>query len=86
MNNCVIYEADFSYAKLKGASFVNALGGAGPLFSDVWWSVGYLPVSFRHADLTNADFTGANLAGADFTGAKLDGAIFTDAVLDGAIF
>ena len=96
LDNCVVYEADFSYAKLKGASFTNVYGNAGALFIDIWRDAGYLPVRFRYADLTNvnfksaglagADFTGANLANADFTGAVLTNADFTDAILDGTIF
>ena len=86
LDNCFIFEADFSYAILRNASFVNVSGRAGLLNYNNWCFVGFLPVSFRHADLTNADFTGADLTGADFTGAILYGADFTDSVLDGAIF
>jgi len=86
LNNSSIYEADFSYANLKNASFINARGRAGLPNKEEWRHVGFLPVSFRYADLTNADFTGANLIGADFTGAILEGVDFTGAVLDGAIF
>ena len=86
MENCSIYEADFSYAFLKNASFVDARGRAGLPNPDNWLRAGFLPVSFRYADVSNADFTGADLCGADFTGANLNGAIFTNAVLEGAIF
>ena len=86
MDNCSIYEADFSGAILKKASFRNASAKAGLPSVREWRFVGFLPVSFRSADLTNADFTKANLIGADFTGAILDGADFTDAILDDAIF
>jgi len=83
---CSIFEADFSNAKLKGASFVNTRAKAGLTDEKEWKFAGFLPVNFSYADLTNAIFTGANLAGADFTGAILNGADFTDAVLDNAIF
>jgi len=86
LDNCSIYETDFSHAKLQNASFVNARGQAGLPDVKEWRYVGFLPISFRNADLTEANFTGANLSGADFTGAILDGAIFTDTILDGAIF
>jgi len=86
LNNCSIYEADFSYAKLKNSSFVNAQGRAGLPNAKEWRYAGFLPVSFRYADLTNADFTGADLTGADFTGAILDCADFTRADLTGAVF
>jgi uncharacterized protein YjbI with pentapeptide repeats len=86
MNNCSIYEADYSYANLTNASFVNVCGQAGLPDEKEWSNVGFLPVSFRNADLSNADFTGANLMGADFTGARLDGVDFTYAILDNTIF
>jgi len=86
LNNCSIFEVDFSHAKLKNASFINARGRAGLPNDKVWRHVGFLPVSFRNADLTNADFTGADLTGADFTGADLTGADFTGAILDRAEF
>ena len=95
-DDCSIYEADYSYAMLKKASFINVLGSAGFLNKKELQHVAFLPTSFRYAELTNsdfrcsdltgADFTGAILCGADFTDAVLDGADFTDAVLDGAIF
>ena len=86
LNNCSIYETDFTHTILRNASFINARGRAGLPNDKEWRHVGFLPVCFRHADLTNADFTGANLTGADFTDAILDGVDFTYAILDGAIF
>ena len=86
MENCSIYEADFSFAFLRNANFVNARGQTGLPNNEEWLRTGFLPVSFRFADLSNADFTNADLRGADFTGAKFDGAIFTGAKFDGAIF
>jgi len=86
LDNCAIYEADFSHAILRKSSFVNARGRAGLPNKEKWRHVGFLPVCFRHADLTDADFTDADLTGADFTDAILDGADFTGAVLDGAIY
>jgi len=86
LDNCYIHQTDFSYAILKNASFINARGRFGLPDDKEWQHVGFLPVSFRHADLTNVDFRGADLTGADFTGAVLDGVDFTDTILDGAIF
>jgi uncharacterized protein YjbI with pentapeptide repeats len=86
LDNCTIFEADFSNAVLKNASFVNVQAKAGLPDEEDWEFVGFLPVSFRNADLTNANFTGANLKGADFSGAVLSGTDFTNVVLDGAIF
>ena len=86
MNKCSIQEADFSYANLKNACFVNACGKAGLPDKYEWRHTGFLPVSFRNANLTNTDFTGADLTGADFTDAILDGTDFTSAVLDDTIF
>lgn len=86
LENCSIYEADFSYAILKNANFINAYGPAGLPNEKEWRHAGFLPISFRYADLTNVDFRGADLTGADFTGAILDGAILDDTILDGAIF
>ena len=51
-----------------------------------WKFVGFLPVSFRNANLTAADFTGADLTGADFSGAVLTNAVFTDAILENVNF
>ena len=81
-----IYEADFSQAQLKDTSFRFVRGGAGLPDTKKWRHVGFYPVSFRNADLTNADFHGAYLSGADFRGATLSGADFTDAILDDAVF
>jgi hypothetical protein len=86
LDNCHIYEADFSHTILINATFINARGRAGLPSEKVWRHAGFLPVSFRHANLTNADFSGADLTGADFTGAILDGVDFSHVVLDGAIF
>ncbi|MCL1809939.1 MAG: pentapeptide repeat-containing protein [Clostridiales bacterium] len=85
LSGCSIHEADFSYAVLKNASLSCVQAERSPI-GKTWRHVGALPVNFRFADLTGADFTGANLSGADFTGATLDGAVFTDTVLDGAVF
>ena len=95
-NNCSIHEADFYCAKLNGASFINARARVGCADEKEWRYVGFLPIIFCYADLTNtnftdtnlsgADFTGADLTGADFTGADLTGANFKDAVLTGTIF
>jgi len=81
-----IYEADFSQAQLKDTSFRYVRGGAGLHDAKKWRHVGYYPVSFRNADLSNADFQGAYLSGADFSGAILTGADFTETILDNAVF
>ena len=86
MNHCSISEADFSYAKLNNACFKKALGKAGLSDKKKWEFAGFLPVSFRNADLTNTDFTKADLTGADFTGAIINGTNFSGANLDNAIF
>jgi len=85
-DNSAIHEADFSYANMKNASFANARGRAGLLNENEWKQVGFLPVSFRRADLSGADLTGANLKGADFSGSVLNGAVFTSAMLAEADF
>ena len=86
LDYCSIYEADFSNSIMISASFRNARAKVGLINDKEWKFVGFLPASFRNADLTNADFSGADLTGADFTGAILTYADFTDAILDNAIF
>ncbi|MCL1809045.1 MAG: pentapeptide repeat-containing protein [Clostridiales bacterium] len=96
LDNSAIFEADFSYANMKNSSLVSVRGRAGMQNKKHWQFVGFLPVSFKYADLTGTDFTDAKLAGADFTNANLAGANlsdadlagadFTDAILDGADF
>ena len=86
LDYCSIKEADFNSAMLKDASFKNVVAKSGLTNENEWEFPGFLPASFRNADLTNADFTGADLTGADFTGATLTGASFTDALVDNAIF
>ena len=86
LDNSAIHEADFSYANMKNASLLYVRGRAGLPNENEWKHVGFLPVSFRHADLTGADLTGANLKGADFTGANLTGADLSGANLNEADF
>ena len=86
LDYCAMYEADFAGAALKNASIRNVRAKAGLTNEDEWKFVGFLPLSFRYANLTNADFTDASLTGADFTGAILEGADFTGAILDNAVF
>ena len=81
LDNCSLYEVNFSYAILRNASFVMVRGRSGLPDEEEWWHVGFLPVNFHNADLTNANFTGANLAGADFNGAILTGVNFVGANL-----
>jgi uncharacterized protein YjbI with pentapeptide repeats len=82
----ILYEADFSHASLKNASFARTLAKSGLANVKRWKAPGFLPVMFSHADLENADFTGANMKGAIFSRADLTGADFTDAILIGADF
>ena len=86
LDNCFLNEADFSNAMLKNSSFKFALAGAGVADEDTWSGPGLMPISFRNANLTNADFTRADLRGADFTGAILTGANFSGTILNNAIF
>ena len=72
----ILHEADFSNANLRNAKFRYSMANEGLLDKEVWKRVGFFKVSFRKANLQNADFTGANLIGADFTEAVLDGAKF----------
>ena len=86
---CRIHEANYSQASLKGANFMDSHGSAAsPSSSNLQFAdhVGLMPVSFKHADLTNACLRNTCLAGADFEGAKLDGADFTNADLSYANF
>jgi uncharacterized protein YjbI with pentapeptide repeats len=86
LDHSAVYEADFSYANMKNSSLVNVRGKAGLPNKSEWQHVGFLPVSFKNADLSGANFKWANLTGADFSGANLAGANFTCAVLDDVIF
>ena len=86
LDYCSLYEADFSFAMLKNASFANTYAKTGLLDNKDWKFVGFLPALFRHTDLSGANFSGANLSGADFSGANLAGADFSGAILSGAIF
>ena len=86
LDNCSLFEADFSNAILKKASFKNVRAKIGLSNKNEWQFVGFLAVSFRGADLTGADFTGSDLTGADFTGANLTSADFSRASLVGADF
>ncbi|WP_259294230.1 pentapeptide repeat-containing protein [Paenibacillus jamilae] len=95
-SGCLIQEAHFEQANLRGASFRDAIAVPGIYQSERWERPGFQPVSFAGADLTgvqfqgaylkDADFTGAILQGADFMGAAFEGACFKGAVLDGARF
>jgi uncharacterized protein YjbI with pentapeptide repeats len=86
LDNSAIYEADFSYADMKNSSLLYVFGRSGLQNDNEWMHVGFLPVSFRYADLTDADMTGASLKGADFTGANLTRADLSGAMLSGANF
>ncbi|MDH2333576.1 pentapeptide repeat-containing protein [Paenibacillus polymyxa] len=95
-SGCLIQEARFEKANLRGTSFRDAVAVPGIYQSERWERPGFQPVSFAGADLTgakfqgaylqNADFTGAILQGADFIGAAIEGACFKGAVLDGTRF
>ena len=86
LDNCFMFEADFSNANMKNASFKKATAKVGLIDENEWSFVGFLPASFRNADLTSANFTQSKLTGADFTGAILSNADFTGAILTGADF
>lgn len=86
LSKSVIHEADFSFANMRNSNLSRVRGKVGIPNKNEWQHVGYLPVSFRNADLTGADFTYANLTGADFTDANLTDTVFTSAILDNAIF
>ena len=73
---CSLYQVDFTGAMLKNASFKKARGNAGLTDKNEWKFAGFLPVSFRNANLANADFTGADIKGADFTQSVMNGAKF----------
>lgn len=74
---CLLHEADFTGANLANARFTAAKSYTGIAPERTSWKIpGYRPVSFRNANLTNADFKNAAIENADFTGAKMDGAMF----------
>lgn len=72
----MLYEADFTGADLSNACFTAAEAFRGMPYSDEWLITGYRSVSFRHANLTNADFRRTKIEDADFTGAVMNGAMF----------
>jgi hypothetical protein len=76
LNYSILHEADFSNANLQNAKFNYATANEGIPDKQEWNRVGFFKVSFRKANLQNADFTSSNLIGADFTGAVMDGAKF----------
>ena len=86
LDNSIITEADFTQAALKNATFTRAKGSAGLANNDKWHQAGFIPVSFRYADLTGASFIEADLSGADFTGAILKRAYFIGTDLTNADF
>ena len=81
-----IYDADFSYANLKYASFRYALGFNNMLYSESLKLVSCFPVSFCYTDLTNVNFQKADLTGADFNNANLTNTNFVGAKLDNSDF
>lgn len=85
LSRAVIYEADFSGSKLRGALLRETEGAAG-LPKGNWRRPGFEGVNFSGADLEGADLTGANLRGADFRGANLSRVNFEGASLEGARF
>jgi len=87
MDQSLISGSNFDHANFEGASFVGAVGAASTIGDGSKYSAEarLVPVSFRNANLRNADFTGADLRGADFTGADLSGANLLGADLAGAI-
>lgn len=75
---CFIHEADFTGANLTNAKFIEANAYAGIQNCTKWVVIGYQRVSFRHADLTNADFRRTGIYNADFTDAIMDGTVFLE--------
>ncbi|UJF36439.1 pentapeptide repeat-containing protein [Paenibacillus hexagrammi] len=74
--------ADFSGCMLKGAKLQGIIAGQGTM----QMSEGAVPVSFRGADVQEADFTGADLRGAIFIDANVRHTNFQGARLDQALF
>lgn len=72
---CELHESDFTGADLTNARFTAAKAYCGVPDPSKWIITGYRPVSFKNANLTNADFTRTRIHDADFTGAILDGTI-----------
>lgn len=70
---CLMHEADFSGADMTNTKFYAARAYRGLPNTANWIIAGYRSVSFRNANLTNADFNGSKIRDADFTGAKMDG-------------
>lgn len=73
---CPMHESDFTGADLTDARFTAARAYRGVPNHTKWIITGYRSVSFKGANLTNADFTRANIRDADFTGAVMNGAVF----------
>lgn len=72
-----IHEADFAGANLTNTRFTSAKSYAGISSGRTEWKIpGYRRVSFRNANLTNADFRKAKIRDADFAGATMDGTLF----------
>lgn len=81
-----IHEADFSNSQLQDANFQQVQGACGLLDPQKWEVPGYLPVSFKNADLEGANFELANLRGACFIGANVKNTNFAGANLEKTIF
>ena len=79
---CLIHEADFTGANLENAKFIATDAYAGVPNKSKWVVTGYQRVSFRQANLTNADFRRTGIRDADFTDAIMDGAVFLESQLE----
>ncbi len=77
----LLYEADFTNANLKNAKLRRVLAMSG-ILDERWEVAGYIGVSFRNANLENADFTHSNFYGADFTNAIMKGAKFNQSHIE----
>ncbi|MDE6887910.1 MAG: pentapeptide repeat-containing protein [Eubacterium sp.] len=71
---CQLHESDFTDADLTNARFSYASGYRGVPDHTNWSITGYRSISFRNANLTNADFCKTRIHDADFTGAVMTGA------------
>ncbi|MNZ64547.1 Pentapeptide repeats (8 copies) [compost metagenome] len=80
----VLFDADFAHSVLTEAKFDEVIAPLDSVNEEDAVFFGIYPISFIHADLTNASFQDACIA-ADFRGAILDGVNFQGADLTGSL-
>lgn len=80
--SCQMHESDFTGADLTNARFCAAHAYRGVPDSSQWSITGYRSISFKDANLSNADFTRTKIRDADFTGAVMDGTIIEQKQLE----